>query len=157
MHAFRRLAPLSQGRIEPSDGTLQCSYHGWRFSGNGKAAAIPQAAHDSPHVEETACSSKRSCAATYPTQVGIIARIPAFISNADGDRMLNQAASSVCLKAALSESEERPYFRLSSGWCGSGQSPPLKPGWRAQPSSQPCASSSGMWIQVCDIYLLNQL
>ncbi len=24
----RRLAPLSEGRIEPSDGTLQCSYHG---------------------------------------------------------------------------------------------------------------------------------
>lgn len=23
-----RLAPLSEGRIEPSDGTLQCSYHG---------------------------------------------------------------------------------------------------------------------------------
>ena len=25
---FCRLAPLSEGRIEPSDGTLQCSYHG---------------------------------------------------------------------------------------------------------------------------------
>ena len=73
MHDSCRLAPLSQGRIEPSDGTLQCSYHGWRFGGNGRAAAIPQAAHDSPHVEETACSSKRACAATYPTQVVIIA------------------------------------------------------------------------------------
>lgn len=63
-----RLAPLSQGRIEASDGTLQCSYHGWRFAGSGRAAAIPQAAHDSPQVEKTSCSSKRSCVATYPTQ-----------------------------------------------------------------------------------------
>ena len=32
-----RLAPLSEGRIEPSDGTLQCSYHGWRFDSGGRA------------------------------------------------------------------------------------------------------------------------
>lgn len=64
-----RLAPLSQGRIEPSDGTLQCSYHGWRFLGTGRAASIPQAAHDSPQAEKTSCASKRSCAAIYPTQV----------------------------------------------------------------------------------------
>ena len=67
-----RLAPLSQGRIEPSDGTLQCSYHGWRFAGSGQAAAIPQAAHDSPQAEKTSCASKRSCVATYPTQVRAI-------------------------------------------------------------------------------------
>lgn len=66
---MRRLAPLSQGRIEPSDGTLQCSYHGWRFSGSGAAAAIPQAEHDGPQVERISLASKRSCVATYPTQV----------------------------------------------------------------------------------------
>ena len=86
MHDGCRLAPLSQGRIEPSDGTLQCSYHGWRFSGSGRAAAIPQAAHDSPHVEETACSSKRSCAATYPTQVRLTGvGASALVPDADGD------------------------------------------------------------------------
>lgn len=63
-----RLAPLSQGRIEPSDGTLQCSYHGWRFEGSGAAAAIPQAAHESPEAEQKSIASKRSCVATYPTQ-----------------------------------------------------------------------------------------
>ena len=68
-----RLAPLSQGRIEPSDGTLQCSYHGWRFAGSGAAAAIPQAAHDSAAAERTATASKRSCVATYPTQVPFLA------------------------------------------------------------------------------------
>jgi pheophorbide a oxygenase len=64
-----RLAPLSQGRIEPSDGTLQCSYHGWRFNGSGAAASIPQAAHDGPQAERTSLASKRSCVATYPVQV----------------------------------------------------------------------------------------
>ena len=78
MHGCCRLAPLSQGRIEPSDGTLQCSYHGGRFGSEGRAAAIPQAAHDSPHVEETSCSSKRSCVATYPTQVGLSASTSAL-------------------------------------------------------------------------------
>jgi nitrite reductase/ring-hydroxylating ferredoxin subunit len=38
---FFRLAPLSEGRIE-SDGTLQCSYHGWRFNSEGKCTEIPQ-------------------------------------------------------------------------------------------------------------------
>jgi nitrite reductase/ring-hydroxylating ferredoxin subunit len=31
-----RLAPLSEGRVEPSDGTLQCVYHGWRFDAAGE-------------------------------------------------------------------------------------------------------------------------
>ena len=67
--AGARLAPLSQGRIEPSDGTLQCSYHGWRFDGSGAAAAIPQAAYDSAQAERTSLASKRSCVASYPVQV----------------------------------------------------------------------------------------
>eukprot|EP00439_Symbiodinium_sp_Y106_P023783 s1101_g2.t3 len=37
-----RAVPLSEGRIE-KDGTLMCSYHGWRFNGEGKVTAIPQA------------------------------------------------------------------------------------------------------------------
>lgn len=36
-----RLAPLSEGRIE-SDGTLACSYHGWRFNASGACTKIPQ-------------------------------------------------------------------------------------------------------------------
>lgn len=28
IHVLYRLAPLSQGRIDPDDGSLQCSYHG---------------------------------------------------------------------------------------------------------------------------------
>ncbi|KAF5840368.1 hypothetical protein DUNSADRAFT_17067 [Dunaliella salina] len=37
-----RLAPMSEGKINEDD-TLQCSYHGWRFRGDGTCALIPQA------------------------------------------------------------------------------------------------------------------
>jgi phenylpropionate dioxygenase-like ring-hydroxylating dioxygenase large terminal subunit len=63
-----RSAPLSEGKIWPEDGaggTLMCSYHGWRFTGNGKCIKIPQAA--SLEAEQRGCNSFRSCATTYPT------------------------------------------------------------------------------------------
>jgi len=37
-----RLAPLSEGRIEPKTGRLQCAYHGWEFDGSGSCKTIPQ-------------------------------------------------------------------------------------------------------------------
>jgi phenylpropionate dioxygenase-like ring-hydroxylating dioxygenase large terminal subunit len=61
-----RLAPLSEGRLEPSDGTLQCSYHGWRFNGSGKCVEIPQALDDK--AKAVACSSSRSCVTSYSVQ-----------------------------------------------------------------------------------------
>ncbi|EIE23217.1 Rieske-domain-containing protein [Coccomyxa subellipsoidea C-169] len=97
-----RLAPLSQGRIEPSDGSLQCSYHGWRFGGSGAAIAIPQAAHDSPQSERTSLASKRSCVATYPVQVqlGLVWVWPesgphAFIESSAEQPALNQRVKEV--------------------------------------------------------------
>lgn len=62
-----RLAPLSEGRIEPSDGTLMCSYHGWRFDGDGKCTDIPQSLDAKANA--AACSNPRSCATSHPTQV----------------------------------------------------------------------------------------
>ncbi|EIE25056.1 hypothetical protein COCSUDRAFT_46572 [Coccomyxa subellipsoidea C-169] len=62
-----RLAPLSEGRIEPSDGTLMCSYHGWRFDGEGKCTDIPQSLDAKANA--AACSNPRSCAISHPTQV----------------------------------------------------------------------------------------
>ena len=59
----------TEGRIEPSDGTLMCSYHGWRFRGDGACTKIPQALDSK--AEQAACTSGRSCAAVYPTQVHI--------------------------------------------------------------------------------------
>ena len=39
-----RKVPLSEGRIEPSNGTLMCSFHGWCFNGEGNCVNIPQVA-----------------------------------------------------------------------------------------------------------------
>ena len=44
-----------------------CSYHGWRFRGDGACTKIPQALD--AKAEDAACSSGRSCAAVHPTQV----------------------------------------------------------------------------------------
>ena len=66
---FGRLAPLSQGRVDPSDSSLMCSYHGWRFNGEGQAVSIPQAHFQSPEVEMAARKSDRSCVKSFPTQV----------------------------------------------------------------------------------------
>eukprot|EP00590_Aulacoseira_subarctica_P004220 CAMPEP_0172430208 /NCGR_PEP_ID=MMETSP1064-20121228/53576_1 /TAXON_ID=202472 /ORGANISM="Aulacoseira subarctica , Strain CCAP 1002/5" /LENGTH=516 /DNA_ID=CAMNT_0013176115 /DNA_START=89 /DNA_END=1636 /DNA_ORIENTATION=- len=37
-----RLAPLSQGRINPSSGCIECPYHGWEFECDGTNHHIPQ-------------------------------------------------------------------------------------------------------------------
>ncbi|MEB3263580.1 MAG: Rieske 2Fe-2S domain-containing protein [Synechococcus sp.] len=38
-----RLAPLSEGRIDPDSGRLECAYHGWQFDGEGHCRRVPQA------------------------------------------------------------------------------------------------------------------
>ena len=37
----RRMHGHAEGRLE-ADGTLACSYHGWRFGPDGKCTMIPQ-------------------------------------------------------------------------------------------------------------------
>jgi pheophorbide a oxygenase len=37
-----RLAPLSQGRVDPDTNCLECPYHGWQFDGEGTCRTIPQ-------------------------------------------------------------------------------------------------------------------
>jgi len=37
-----KLAPLSQGRIDPKTNCLQCPYHGWEFDSDGALTNIPQ-------------------------------------------------------------------------------------------------------------------
>lgn len=64
-HCPHRSVPLSEGRIE-ADGTLMCSYHGWRFSGDGKVTTMPQA-HDKDLAR--LLQNKRACAASRPAQV----------------------------------------------------------------------------------------
>lgn len=60
-----RLAPLSEGRVDPATGHLMCSYHGWTFNQDGRCMDIPQIADDK--AKATACNSPRSCVVTYPT------------------------------------------------------------------------------------------
>ncbi|KAK9828711.1 hypothetical protein WJX72_001664 [[Myrmecia] bisecta] len=64
-----RKVPLSEGRIEPSDGSLMCGYHGWRFDGSGKAVSIPTVAKVHPQAEAQACASCKAAANAYPAQV----------------------------------------------------------------------------------------
>ena len=37
-----RLAPLSQGRVDPKTGCIECPYHGWQFNTNGECTDVPQ-------------------------------------------------------------------------------------------------------------------
>ncbi|EWM25140.1 pheophorbide a oxygenase [Nannochloropsis gaditana] len=66
-----RLAPLSEGRIDPSTGCIECPYHGWTFEGKlGKCTRIPQLEDgEVPPEARTAAT-----VAAYPTTVaqGII-------------------------------------------------------------------------------------
>ena len=54
---------LTEGRVE--EGTLHCSYHGWRFDAGGRCTHIPQV---SGKAAATACASQKSCVASFPTQ-----------------------------------------------------------------------------------------
>ena len=65
--ALTQQACHAEGRIEPSDGTLMCSYHGWRFQGDGKCTDIPQALDEKSN--SIACANQRSCAIARPTKV----------------------------------------------------------------------------------------
>lgn len=37
-----RLAPLSQGRVDPETNCIECPYHGWKFDTNGTLIEVPQ-------------------------------------------------------------------------------------------------------------------
>ncbi len=37
-----RLAPLSQGRVNPETNCIECPYHGWTFDSSGNVTSIPQ-------------------------------------------------------------------------------------------------------------------
>ena len=60
-----RLVPLSEGRVNRDNNSLQCSYHGWEFV-NGQCIKIPQATKE---VEQKALKSKKACVASYPVYV----------------------------------------------------------------------------------------
>jgi nitrite reductase/ring-hydroxylating ferredoxin subunit len=61
-----RKVPLSEGRVE-DDGSLLCSYHAWRFDGQGALVNIPQLETD-VDLERIKSNPKSNCNA-FPTQV----------------------------------------------------------------------------------------
>lgn len=60
-----RKVPLSEGRVE-SDGSLLCSYHGWRFDGKGGLVDVPQITEDGLTLVKK--NPKSSCN-SFPTRV----------------------------------------------------------------------------------------
>lgn len=49
-----RLAPLSQGRVDPTTGCIECPYHGQQFDGTGACTKIPQSNAKSISVKTSA-------------------------------------------------------------------------------------------------------
>ena len=61
-----RKVPLSEGRVE-ADGSLLCSYHGWRFDGQGSLVDIPQM-QSNDDLQRVQANPKSQCNA-FPSQV----------------------------------------------------------------------------------------
>jgi len=59
-----RQAPLSEGRVE-EDGSLLCSYHAWRFNGQGDCTALP---YSPEHLQEKHKCSCRAKVRAFPTR-----------------------------------------------------------------------------------------
>jgi len=65
-----RLAPLSQGRVDPETKCLECPYHGWQFGVDGACTKIPQLDAARGQTLEGVCSkSSASSVLSLPTRV----------------------------------------------------------------------------------------
>ena len=74
-------APLSEGSVE-DDGSLLCSYHGWRWGGDGNLSVVPHFENES-ELQRIIHNPKSSCNA-FPTKVkgGLLYVWPASGSDA---------------------------------------------------------------------------
>lgn len=68
-----RLAPLSQGRVDPETNCIECPYHGWQFDSNGNVTSIPQLdkGRTIQDVQRTSKSGRSGGVnlRTYPTHI----------------------------------------------------------------------------------------
>lgn len=62
-----RKVPLSEGRVE-GDGSLLCSYHGWRFDSDGACVAVPQIDNKGSEMERMKQNPKSKCN-SFPTKI----------------------------------------------------------------------------------------
>ena len=67
-----RLAPLSQGRVDPETNCIECPYHGWQFDSNGNVTSIPQL-DKGRTIQDVQRTSKSGSGGvnlrTYPTHI----------------------------------------------------------------------------------------
>ena len=102
-----RKVPLSEGRIE-DDGSLLCSYHAWRFNGEGETIHIPQI--PASELERIKANPKSNCN-SFPVQIvdGLLWVWP----DASDDAKIESALSPV--PSNDYEGEDVPEDRLWKG------------------------------------------
>eukprot|EP00877_Chromochloris_zofingiensis_P009457 jgi/Chrzof1/4765/Cz14g25130.t1_PAO4[v5.2] len=99
-----RLVPLSEGRVN-KQGLLECGYHGWGFSGEGKCEVIPQGGNN---------DSPRACATAYPCAVrqGLLfvkpKPLPNPIISSKSAAAVNGSGSSTSLLPAVADESDIP-------------------------------------------------
>ncbi|KAL4529531.1 hypothetical protein Ndes2437B_g08894 [Nannochloris sp. 'desiccata'] len=103
-----RAAPLSEGSIHPTKG-LQCAYHGFTFSGSGKCTGIPQSQGGA--ALQSAISSPRSCAISYPTTTkhGLL-----WVWLESGEDASATAAATPLPEMPKTDAAGVPWFQVSS-------------------------------------------
>lgn len=62
-----RLAPLSEGWVDRSSGSLTCAYHGWAFDETGACIKIPQLPDEGKMITKGS-QKKRACVTSYPVK-----------------------------------------------------------------------------------------
>lgn len=95
-----RKVPLSEGRVE-NDGTLLCSYHAWRFDGEGECVAVPQVESED-ELARIKSNPKTNCN-SFPTKVinGVLFVWPSSDENA----VLESELTPVACRPAEEENE----------------------------------------------------
>ena len=112
-----RLVPLSEGRVEPSRGILQCAYHGWEFDADGSCARIPQLSEIDGGPSSAAVMNPRACATAFPTRTeqGLVWVFPT------ADEQAAEAAKAPALIPELDDADKIDatdfFFRdMPYGW-----------------------------------------
>ncbi|QPN63391.1 Rieske 2Fe-2S domain-containing protein [Synechococcus sp. CBW1004] len=94
-----RLVPLSDGRLNEK-GELECPYHGWSFSGDGRCTAIPQASEGQSFGARSRCRAHATA-----TAQGLL-----FVFSGDPD----QAGATPLPLVPVLDEDERGRWR--DGW-----------------------------------------
>jgi phenylpropionate dioxygenase-like ring-hydroxylating dioxygenase large terminal subunit len=108
-----RLAPLSQGRVDPTTNCIECPYHGWQFDNHGTLTRLPQ-------LEENKSLPTNANAKSFPVHVCgdlLFAFLPTRLH---GESFLNDTTPDTYypdLKELVSEQNQTFYSRdLPYSW-----------------------------------------